>query len=232
MRSRIEAIWWPAVAELPSDWRTLTAAGALVRLGDAVLMVRQRRPSGLWWEVPSGYAEPNESLEQTAAREVEEETGMAIRVGRIACTFMCEWATQRRRHLVAFFDAAPTTDDFELRPQPDEGVEEVAFRSVAALHDPDFHPLEQIVLERWLDQVPAQPFHLFVDVRENSDGNVKYVPRADDASPAGAWREYVAGEPRLAEDAYSWTRSDVPEGVSFAPTPGPGDSDGGDLYPP
>ena len=49
---------------------------------------------------------------------------------------------------------------------------------------------------------------------------------------ADAWRECVAGEPRLAEDAYSWTRSDVPEGVSFAPTPGPGDSDGGDLYPP
>jgi hypothetical protein len=49
---------------------------------------------------------------------------------------------------------------------------------------------------------------------------------------ADAWREYVAGEPRVAEDAYSWTRTDVPEGVSFAPTPGPGDSDGGDVYPP
>jgi hypothetical protein len=49
---------------------------------------------------------------------------------------------------------------------------------------------------------------------------------------AEAWREYVAGEPRIAEDAYSWTRSDVPEGVSFAPTPGPGDSEGGDVYPP
>jgi hypothetical protein len=47
-----------------------------------------------------------------------------------------------------------------------------------------------------------------------------------------AWREHLAGEPRLAEDAYSWTRSDVPDGVSFAPTPGPGDSDGGDVYPP
>jgi hypothetical protein len=49
---------------------------------------------------------------------------------------------------------------------------------------------------------------------------------------AEAWREYVAGEPRLGEDAYSWARSDVPEGVSFAATPGPGDSEGGDLYPP
>lgn len=146
-------------------------------------MVRQRRPSGLWWEVPSGYTEANESLEQTAAREVEEETGLAIRVSQIACTFMWEWATQRRRNLVAFFDAAPATDDLELRPQPDEGVEDVAFRSLAALHDPDFHPLDQIVLERWLDQ-PAQPFHLIVDVRENSDGSVKAIPRPHDASPS------------------------------------------------
>lgn len=49
---------------------------------------------------------------------------------------------------------------------------------------------------------------------------------------AEAWQEQLAGEPRLAEDAFSWTRSDVPEGVTFAPTPGPGDSEGGDVYPP
>jgi hypothetical protein len=49
---------------------------------------------------------------------------------------------------------------------------------------------------------------------------------------AEKWRVCVAGKPRLAEDAYSWARSEVPEGVSFAPTPGPGDSDGGDVYPP
>jgi hypothetical protein len=60
----------------------------------------------------------------------------------------------------------------------------------------------------------------------------RLVANVDVWAAAEAWREYVAGKPRLAKDAYSWTRSDVPEGVSFAPTPGPGDSDGGDLYPP
>jgi hypothetical protein len=60
----------------------------------------------------------------------------------------------------------------------------------------------------------------------------RLVANVDVWAAAEAWREYVAGEPRLAEDAYSWTRSDVPEGVSFAPTPGPGDSEGGDVYPP
>jgi hypothetical protein len=45
-----------------------------------------------------------------------------------------------------------------------------------------------------------------------------------------AWGEYVAGAPRIAEEVFSWTRSEAPEDVSFLPTPGPGDSDGGDIY--
>jgi hypothetical protein len=60
----------------------------------------------------------------------------------------------------------------------------------------------------------------------------RLVANVDVWAAAEAWRECVAGEPRLAEDAYSWMRSDGPEGVSFAATPGPGDSEGGDLYPP
>jgi len=49
-------------------------------------------------------------------------------------------------------------------------------------------------------------------------------------SAASAWKDLVAGTPRLAEDLYSWVRPHVPDDVSFAPTPGQGDSDGGDVY--
>jgi hypothetical protein len=45
-----------------------------------------------------------------------------------------------------------------------------------------------------------------------------------------AWREHVAGPPHIAEGVYSWTRSEGPGELSFLPTPGPGDSDGGDIY--
>jgi hypothetical protein len=48
---------------------------------------------------------------------------------------------------------------------------------------------------------------------------------------AAAWKELVAGPPRLADDAYSWSRPEEPADYrSFEPTPGPGDSEGGDLY--
>jgi hypothetical protein len=49
---------------------------------------------------------------------------------------------------------------------------------------------------------------------------------------AEAWNECLAEKPRVARAVFSWERVDGPEGVSFAPTPGPGDSEGGDLYSP
>ena len=54
--------------------------------------------------------------------------------------------------------------------------------------------------------------------------------RGASGRPPSAWKDLVAGPPRLAEDAYSWVRPHVPEDVSFEPTPGPGDSDGGDVF--
>lgn len=58
---------------------------------------------------------------------------------------------------------------------------------------------------------------------------------ADDAAlwkAAAGWIELVAGPPRLAERMYSWTRAHPPDETFFTPTPGPGDSEGGDLHEP
>jgi hypothetical protein len=41
-----------------------------------------------------------------------------------------------------------------------------------------------------------------------------------------------AGLERVAEEVRSWVRPHVDEYISFAPTPGPGDSEGGDLFAP
>jgi hypothetical protein len=44
-----------------------------------------------------------------------------------------------------------------------------------------------------------------------------------------AWRECIAERPRKAEVAYAWDRRADKEGLSHDATPGPGDSDGGDV---
>ena len=48
----------------------------------------------------------------------------------------------------------------------------------------------------------------------------------------GAWRDLVAAAPRFAETAFASRRSKPQDGLSSAPTPGPGDSDGGDIFAP
>jgi hypothetical protein len=49
---------------------------------------------------------------------------------------------------------------------------------------------------------------------------------------AAAWQQLMAAKPRKATTAYSWTRPRADEGVFFDATPGPGDSEGGELFPP
>jgi hypothetical protein len=47
-----------------------------------------------------------------------------------------------------------------------------------------------------------------------------------------SWRSVIAGPPRVAELGYSWAGAQSANGVSFTATPGPGDSDGGDVFGP
>jgi hypothetical protein len=45
-----------------------------------------------------------------------------------------------------------------------------------------------------------------------------------------AWGEHVAGAPRIADEAFSWSGTQPEEDVFYLPTPGPGDSEGGDIF--
>jgi hypothetical protein len=42
--------------------------------------------------------------------------------------------------------------------------------------------------------------------------------------------QYLAAAPKLPGEVFSWERPREPDGVAFGPDPGPGDSDGGDVY--
>ena len=49
---------------------------------------------------------------------------------------------------------------------------------------------------------------------------------------ASEWAELAAGPARVAEDVYDWIQPVAAENVLYTATPGPGDSDGGDVYAP
>ncbi|NHC45684.1 NUDIX domain-containing protein [Motilibacter aurantiacus] len=61
------------------------AVGGVVTGPDGRLLVVQRAhaPSAGLWSVPGGKVEPGEADEEAVAREVAEETGLTVRVGRL-----------------------------------------------------------------------------------------------------------------------------------------------------
>jgi 8-oxo-dGTP diphosphatase len=63
-------------------------AGAVVRdpAGRLLLVRRARDPAAGMWSLPGGRIEPGETPAEAAAREVLEETGLVIRVGRLLAT--------------------------------------------------------------------------------------------------------------------------------------------------
>jgi 8-oxo-dGTP pyrophosphatase MutT (NUDIX family) len=157
-----------------SDWTTFTAAGALVVDGaNRVLMVRQRRAYGVHWELPGGYDEAGESLEQTAVREVQEETGMDVDVGDLVCTLVWERPHDMRRNVIAYFLATPLDGNAELRPQIEEDIDAAEWLDPLT-HAAEVHPLHRAIFERWW---PARRggFHVHVNVAVAADGTQSYA---------------------------------------------------------
>jgi 8-oxo-dGTP pyrophosphatase MutT (NUDIX family) len=108
--------------------RQVSAGGVLVRDGphgpEVLLASRRTRRGDLVWGLPKGLVEPGESPEETAAREVREETGYSgtIRsaVGDVSYWFV--WEGTRIRKTVHFF--LMEADD-ELPGARDQEMEEV-----------------------------------------------------------------------------------------------------------
>ena len=90
------------------------------------------------------------------------------------------------------------------------------------------------------EKVGLERYHVFLTDREAVflveadvvDGLREVVNTAKFSGAAAPWQDLAAGPPRVAEEAISWVRPRVREYISSTPSPGPGDSEGGDVYPP
>jgi ADP-ribose pyrophosphatase YjhB (NUDIX family) len=153
-------------------WTTYAAAGALVAHDGRLLMVRQRRAYGTHWELPGGYYEPPESLEECARREVFEETNVDVEVGPLVATLVWERDADRRRNVLTWFAATPARQP-DPRPQTDEDIEAAAFLDPDSVAD-DIHPLEKAVIDRWW-RTRATGFHIRATVLLRPDGTQDYV---------------------------------------------------------
>jgi len=93
---------------------------------------------------------------------------------------------------------------------------------------PPFDP-EEVGLERHQVFVTEDEV-VFLFEADDLDAAERLIANETFWRAAAAWRSLIAGPPRWAEDAYSWVRPSLLDDVTFEATPGPGNSDGGDLY--
>lgn len=70
------------------DERRVDCVGGIVldERGRLLLVLRGQEPARGTWSVPGGRVEPGESDDTATAREVREETGLEVRVGRLVGT--------------------------------------------------------------------------------------------------------------------------------------------------
>ena len=62
--------------------KTVVAAFVFIRKEETILLVKQGYGER-YWSLPGGVMEAGESIDQAAIREVEEETGLEIRLSRL-----------------------------------------------------------------------------------------------------------------------------------------------------
>jgi 8-oxo-dGTP pyrophosphatase MutT (NUDIX family) len=126
------------VARLSSA--TATSAGGIVfRVQDSIpqLVVgrRRREKEGHTWTLPKGTPIPGESLEETALREVREETGLTVRIvsplDAIRYTFVQRG--QRIHKTVHYFMMEPTGGGLDRHDREFEEVRWIAFDDAPTL---------------------------------------------------------------------------------------------------
>lgn len=81
---------------------TIACVGAVVhdRSGRLLLIRRGQPPGQGLWSLPGGRVEPGESDHQAVVREIEEETGLRVRPGRLLGT-VCRPAPSGATYVIA-----------------------------------------------------------------------------------------------------------------------------------
>lgn len=103
-------------------FKVVDAAGGLVVKRGKFLMINRMKK----WDLPKGKRDPGESSRQTAVREVNEECGIEVKLGKRIVTTWHTYTMNKNLMLKRTrWYMMELTDDSKMKPDKNENIEEV-----------------------------------------------------------------------------------------------------------
>lgn len=145
----IDEIW----AEFQKLFRIIEAAGGIVNNPDGEILFIKRLGK---WDLPKGKMEKGESREESAVREIEEETGLSnvelVRFINTTYHIYIERNGDKVLKCTHWFEMNFNGEDTS-KPQIEEGITEVAWKNTTQIEDEvfpsTFKNIKLIVKEFW-----------------------------------------------------------------------------------
>src|SRR5689334_6387433 len=107
---------------LRSKFKVVKAAGGLVRKKDKFLMIYRMKK----WDLPKGKKDSGERSKETAVREVVEECGVEVKLGKKICTTWHTYTMNKNNMLKKTrWYVMDLIDDSKMKPAVEEDIEEL-----------------------------------------------------------------------------------------------------------
>jgi 8-oxo-dGTP pyrophosphatase MutT (NUDIX family) len=120
---------------LKRKFKVVKAAGGLVRKKEKFLMIYRMKK----WDLPKGKKDSGERSKETAVREVVEECGVDVKLGKKICTTWHTYTMNKNNMLKKTrWYAMDLVDDSKMKPAVEEDIEELRWMTEKEV----YHALE------------------------------------------------------------------------------------------
>lgn len=125
------------------------AVAVLIITPQGIPLVRDlKKPSPVFWKLPGGRGEENETAEGCAVREIMEEVGMTLSEDQLAVIY----TQDKGDHVLTIFQASlPTLPPLKSKGEGDEEVRVFDHQEILTM--PDFFPNHRKVVETILTRL-------------------------------------------------------------------------------
>jgi 8-oxo-dGTP diphosphatase len=138
-----------------NDKATRVGVGVFIFRDNKFLMFKRRGSHGAGaWSIPGGHLEFGESFEETAVREVKEETGLAIKNIRFGAVTN-DYFKEEGKHYVTIWVLSDWLRGKETITEPDKSSD-LAWHTFNDLPEPLFLPWQELLKSQFMENIQEQ----------------------------------------------------------------------------